>query len=90
MTVKTLEMTRGDTAKFKFTRLDVDGNPILSKADALYFSVKSTPSATNVAFQVTIDDMEFDSATGQYSFTILPGYTDTLNFKSKYYYDLRL
>lgn len=90
MKIKTLEMTRGDTARFKFTRLDADGQPITTEADELYFSVKSTPSTSSVAFQVKIDEMEFDQATGQYSFVVLPEYTDNLNFKSKYYYDLEV
>ena len=90
MAVNVLSMTRGDTAKFKFTRLDNDGNPILTEADELYFTVKSSADNFTPEFQITLEDMEFDSTSGQYSFVVLPAMTNGLNFNSKHFYDVEV
>lgn len=90
MACNCLTMTRGDTAKFKFVRLNLDGDPILEKADELYFTVKPSPDDLNPSFQVTIDEMTFDTETGEYDFVILPTYTNNMDFNKKHWYDLEV
>ena len=85
---KSLSMTRGDTARFKFQRLDADGEVILSRPDSLYFTVKSNTRNQSFKFQKTLEDMTMDSD-GTYHFTILPTDTNELAF-GRYYYDLEV
>lgn len=85
-----LDMVRGDTAQFKFIRLDIEGNPILTQADEVYFTVKGSASNTDAELQVRKDDMTFDSTTGQYTFVVKPEMTNGLSFKSKHYYDVEV
>ena len=88
-TTNYLRVTRGDTAKFHFHREDAEGETITFKADKIFFSVKNKPEQSEVVFQKTIDDMEFDEEY-EYHFTIEPEDTDPLNFHDKYYYDLEV
>ena len=74
-----LEITRGDSAKWKFRRLDNNNEPILVKADKVYFTVKNSFEDSDAVFQKTIDDMEFDNE-GYYSFTVDPDDTNGLPF----------
>lgn len=85
---KTLAMTRGDTARFKFQRVDADGEVITSRPDSLFFTVKSNTQNQAFKFQKTLDDMTIDSD-GTYHFTIIPTDTNGLAF-GQYYYDLEV
>lgn len=84
-----LGMVRGDTARFKFQRLDNSGNVITTEADEVYFSVKRSAKEVTLQLQKTIDDMTFDED-GTYHFTIEPADTNNLDFTKKYFYDLEV
>lgn len=82
-----MEFIRGDTAKYKFKRIDADGNVITTKADKIYFTVKTNGYSDDILLQKTIDDMEFD---GQYyHFIIQPEDTDDMNYGT-YRYDVEV
>lgn len=83
-----MEITRGDTSKWKFRRLDMDGEPILERADKCWFSVKTGDMQENTVIQKTIDDMEFNED-GFYSFTIEPEDTNNLQY-GNYVYDIEV
>lgn len=84
--VEPLQMIRGDTAQFKFQRLDAEGEVITAIADGLYFTVKNKFTDEGFAFQKKLEDMVFDED-GTYHFTVLPEDTNNLNF-ANYVYDL--
>lgn len=84
-----IELIRGDSLKLKFTRKDDEGNVILRTPNALYFSVKESTYQSKTIFQKTLDEMEFDSVSGQYSFFINPEDTDKLNY-GNYKFDLEV
>ena len=81
-------MTRGDTSKWKFQRLDKDGHPITVIADKCWFSVKTNDMQQNTVIQKTIDDMTFDES-GFYHFTIEPEDTNNLQY-GDYVYDIEI
>ena len=83
-----LKITRGDTSKFKFRRLDSDGEPIMVVAEQIYFSVKRGYSSTDTVIQKTIEDMTFD-VDGYYHFTIDSTDTDGLSF-GEYVFDIEV
>lgn len=83
-----IEIKRGNTAKYKFQRKDNEGNPILTKADKVYFTVKEESLPSVAIFQKTIDNMEFDEE-GIYHFIIEPEDTERLNF-GRYVYDIKV
>lgn len=84
-----IELIRGDSLKLKFTRKDDEGKAILTTPSALYFSVKNNTYQNDVILQKVLDDMEFDSVSGQYSFFINPEDTDKLDYGS-YKFDLEV
>lgn len=83
-----LQMIRGDTAKFKFQRLDADSQVITLTPDSLYFTVKETVNKLAIVFQKTLDDMTIDSD-GTYHFVIEPTDTNGLQY-GNYAYDLEV
>lgn len=83
-----MEFIRGDTAKYKFQRHDADGNVITTKADNIYFTVKTNGYSDDVLLQKTIEDMEFDNDY-YYHFVIEPSDTDNLSFGT-YRYDIEV
>jgi hypothetical protein len=83
-----LQMIRGDTARFKFQRLDNNGDPILSQADKIYFTVKTKFTKPNFVLQKTKADMTFDEE-GYYHFTLAPSDTDKLGFH-EYDFDIQV
>lgn len=83
-----LTMTRGDTEIFKFQRLDLNGDPILTEANKCWFSVKNTDNEQQVVLQKTIEDMTFDEE-GWYRFTINPQDTNELQY-GDYVYDVEV
>lgn len=65
-----MEFTRGDTYKFKFQRLDSENQPIMTKAEKMWFTVKSDYYTENIKLQKTLDNgIEF-SDDGFYHITI--------------------
>lgn len=77
-----MNFTRGDTYKFKFQRLDANGEPILVKAEKLWFTVKKNYKTTEKLIQKTLSDIIFD-AEGYYHVTLQ--HDDTKNLKYKKY-----
>ena len=82
-----MEIVRGDTKALKFQR-KMDGEPILIKADKVYFTVKKSTRDKEALFQKTITDMSFDSE-GVYHFIIEPDDTNNLSY-GDYVYDLEV
>jgi hypothetical protein len=83
-----MRIIRGDTSKFKFQRLDTDGNPILIPAVQIYFTVKKNAGDKNFVFQKTLQEMELD-AEGFYHVIIEPSDTNTMRF-GNYVYDIEV
>lgn len=83
-----MKITRGDTAQFKFQRLDSEGNPITTQPQKLYFTVKRNYIDKEVMLQKTIGDMTFDEEF-YYHFTIEPSDTDNLMY-TDYVYDIEV
>ena len=82
-----MQITRGDTKALKFQR-KANGEPILTMANKVYFTVKLNYKEKEALFQKTIDDMTFD-ASGYYHFTINPEDTNNLDY-GDYVYDLEI
>lgn len=83
-----MEMTRGDTSKWKFQRLDMNGDPITVRADYCWFSVKTNDMKKETVIQKTIEDMEFGEDY-YYRFTINPEDTNNLQY-GEYVYDVEV
>lgn len=84
-----IELIRNDSLTLTFKRIAADGNVITEEADKIFFTVKQNNITQTVVFQKTKQDMEFDSETGTYRFTILP--SDTVNLPyGTYKYDLEV
>lgn len=84
-----IELIRNDSLTLKFQRIAADGNVITEEADKIFFTVKQNNTTPTVVFQKTKQDMEFDTETGTYRFTILP--EDTVNLPyGTYKYDLEV
>lgn len=81
-----MEITRGDTAKFKFQRIGSEGNIIGTKADEIFFTVKRSSYDKEYVIQKTLKDMEFDDD-HYYHFTLEPEDTDALEYGT-YRYDI--
>lgn len=86
--MKKIALIRGDTAKFKFQRLDVEGNPIMTAADEVFFTVKENTRKRGFVFQKTLADMTFDDE-GFYHFVIQPEDTNGLQYWD-YVYDIEI
>lgn len=86
--METIKLIRGDTAKFKFQRLDANGDAIMTIADELYFTVKENTKTKGFILQKTLDDMDFDGE-GFYHFTIEPEDTNNLQYWN-YAYDVEV
>jgi len=82
-----LEIIRGDSNKFSFTRKDNEGETILQPANNVYFTVKESWTSQDYLLQKTIEDMTFSE--GKYEFTIEPEETDNLEY-GMYVYDLEV
>lgn len=84
----TLKQTRGDTVSYTFQRKDTDGNPIVSKPEALFFTVKSTFNTPKITIQKNIHQMAMDG-NGVWRFTIENSDTESLPY-GIYVYDLQV
>ena len=74
--LQTLGINRGTTLKLKAQRKDLDGQPILTIAEEIYFVVKKRWTDKEPLIIKDLNDMTFDED-GYYHFTIDP--TDTEN-----------
>lgn len=83
-----MKMIRGDTRGFNFQRVNADGEPITTRPDKLYFTVKKSPQDKVVIFQKTIDNMTFDED-GTWHFVIEPEDTNGLKYMT-YVYDIEV
>lgn len=83
-----MELVRGDTGHYNFTRKDNEGHAILATPLAIYFTVKMSYDDDNFVIQKTLSDMTMDE-TGEWHFTLLPSDTATLPFE-KYVYDIEV
>ncbi len=86
--VNVISLTRGDTLKFKFQRLNVVGEPIIAPADRVYFTVKKNAGDAAFILQKTLNDMTLDEM-GYYHVTVEPADTDPLKF-GNYVYDIEV
>lgn len=82
-----MEITRGDTKALYFQR-KVNGEPILTEAQEVYFTIKNNYYEKNYLIQKTLDDMTFDEE-GKYHFVINPEDTDKLNY-GDYVFDIEV
>lgn len=83
-----MKFIRGDTFKFKFQRKDANDEPILVKAQKLWFTVKKNYKTTEKLIQKTLADMTFDDE-GFYHITLEHDDTKNLKYK-KYVYDIQV
>ena len=83
-----LSQTRGDTAGYNFKRIDNEGQPITTRPDALYFTIKARWIDRKALLQKTIDDMTMDED-GTWHFVIQAGETDAMAYGS-YVYDIEV
>lgn len=77
-----IKFTRGDTYKFKFQRKDANNEPILVRAEKIWFTVKKNNKTSEKLIQKTLNDIVFDNE-GFYHVTI--EHEDTKNLKYKKY-----
>ena len=82
-----MELTRGDSKALYFRRMS-KGQPILTEANKVYFTVKKNYDIEEALFQKTKDDMTFDEE-GYYHFTINPEDTNNLDY-GDYVYDIEV
>lgn len=87
--MENINIIRGDTKKLKFIRKDNNDETILIQPDNIYFSVKDNTKTKIIKIQKTLEDMEFNQETGEYTFTILPSDTNELSYAT-YKYDLEV
>lgn len=84
--LQTLSLNRGTTVKYKFQRLDYNGDPILTRAEELYFVVKKRWTDSDAAITKDLSDMTFDEE-GYYHFTITPEDTEKMAY-GRYVWDV--
>lgn len=77
--LQTLSLNRGTYVGYKAQRINMDGTPITTKADAVFFVVKKQWTDKNALIIKTIDDMTFDEE-GFYHFSINPEDTESLPY----------
>ena len=73
--IQLIGINRGTSIKLKAQRLDVDNEPILTKAEEIYFIVKKRWTDKTALITKDLSDMTFDSQ-GYYHFTIEPSDTE--------------
>ena len=77
--LQTLSINRGTYIGYKTQRKNMDGTPILTQADAVYFVVKKKWTDEKALITKTIEDMTFDEE-GYYHFSITPQDTELLPY----------
>lgn len=83
--LQTISLNRGTTLNLKAQRKDENGEPILTRAEEIYFTVKKRWTDKTPIFQKSLADMTFD-AEGYYHFTITPEDTEGVAY-GKYVWD---
>ena len=82
-----MTINKSATNIFSFERNDSTGAVILTAPDNIFFTVKRDARQEVPILQKTMQDMVFDSATGEWSFTIEADETELL-IHPTYVYDL--
>lgn len=83
-----LSVIRGDTARWKFQRRDMNGDVILTQADELYFTVKKNYNTSDYILQKTISDFIFDND-GTYHLILAAEDTELLKY-GDYVFDIEV
>lgn len=90
-----MELIRGDTGRWGFSRLDADGEIIASAPYAIYFTVKKSFKTQDFLIQKVYDstdpensDIKMDK-NGVWHIVVYPEDTDNLAYKT-YVYDLEV
>ena len=86
--MNTLKQTRGDTVSYTFQRKDTKGRAILSRPEAIFFTIKSTFNTPKVIIQKNIRQMAMDR-NGVWRFTIENADTEGLPY-GIYVFDLQV
>ena len=85
-----LEMTRGDTFRFKFQRKTENKEVIFEKVDKMYITIKRNQDTKKALIQKTLDNgITYDESTGYYHVTIEPKDTETLSY-GNHYFDIEI
>lgn len=77
--LQTIGINRGTSIRLKAQRLDANGNPILTKAEEIYFIVKKKWTDSAALITKDLSNMTFDEE-GYYHFTIAPEDTESLAY----------
>ena len=77
--LQTIGINRGTSLRLKAQRLDYNGQPILAKAQEIYFIVKKRWTDKTALITKDLSDMTFDEE-GYYHFTIKPEDTESLAY----------
>lgn len=83
--LQTIGINRGTSLKLKAQRIGVDGNPIMTIAEEIYFIVKKRWTDETAQITKDLSQMTFDDQ-GYYHFTIEPTDTEGLDY-GKYVWD---
>lgn len=83
--LQTIKINRGTSLRLKAQRKDPSGNPILAKAEEIYFIVKKRWTDKTALITKDLSDMTFDEE-GYYHFDIAPTDTENLPY-GKYVWD---
>lgn len=76
-----MKITRGDSKRYKFQRLNSEGEVIEEQADRVFFTAKKLPQCSKVAFQKKLGDgITFDEESFFYYIDITPEDTKGLDF----------
>lgn len=86
--MNTLKQTRGDTVSYTFQRKDTEGRAIMTRPEAIFFTVKSTFNTPKVIIQKNIKQMAMNS-NGVWRFTIENADTEGLPY-GIYVFDLQV
>ena len=86
-----IELTRGDTGRFKFRRKAKNGDVVRKKADEVTFTVKESYYSKNPVIQkkLSAGSITFDETDCYYRFKINEEDTKKLSYKS-YVYDIEV
>lgn len=79
-----MQFTRGDTFKFKFQRIDGNGEVITTKADKVWFTVKDNYYTDKIIIQKTLEneDITYDD---EYFYHVIINNQDTQSLSYKKY-----
>lgn len=77
--LQTIAINRGTSLRLKAQRKDMNGQPIMSEAEEIYFVVKKRWTDKTALITKDLNDMTFDED-GYYHFGIKPTDTETLAY----------